>query len=110
MQGRVSVSGIRIEALTNHEHRLFMLISPRFCEGDIGRHRNIVRDFLPHKVKRVPRKPHVLPAAGHPVGLAGRVVFERTGMKHIADVDVAFEYASRRRRGLGPGQTRRTSN
>ena len=56
VQSHVDVRGIRIEALTKHEHRLLVRVPACVSESDVGGQGNVVRNFLPDKVERVGRR------------------------------------------------------
>ena len=97
MNDRISIGGIGLEALPNDQARFPMRVAALGRPSDVGRQAHIAGRLRVDVMERVVRKPHVLPTAGHGVGLGVRIVTGRTGLPHIANIPFCFERASRRR-------------
>ncbi len=91
--GDIDVGRIRVQTLAEHQYRLAMFIAAGAEEADIGGEHGIARNLFPDKLEGIRAQPHVLATTRDGVCLLGRVKFHGAGMKHRADISVAFEYA-----------------
>ena len=92
---RIGVGTVCIEVFPKHQDSLAVRIGSTgmFSKSDICSKRNIARHLLPRKVKRVHRGPDVLSRRSERVGPASRVVGERSGRVHAADIGLPVEEA-----------------
>src|SRR5258708_8775394 len=84
-----------------------MLLRATTDKRDVCRQRDVSRHFLPNKLERILREPHILAAAGHCIVSLRGVVFHGTRMQKRADIPMALKQTDRRRsrraRLLSPG-------
>ena len=93
VERHVGVGRVRIQALAEDQHCLLVFVSAGVRKRNVGRQCNVAGNFLPHEVKGVRRRPHILAAAGYGVGLLCIVVFDRPRMQDRANVCVTLKHS-----------------
>lgn len=102
VQRELSIRGVRVQALPNHQDGFAVFVPARSNKGDISAEGYISSDLLPNKMESVSGEPHVFSAAADGEG----PLYHRAGMKHPSDVAVVVERAQSRRRALCGGRVR----